>query len=522
MMKGYIKNNQPEKAIDLFNEIINPNQVIINLLFSACAHIGTDQTLNLLKKVSSNIPISFYKNPYILTSLVNALIECDDIKHAQILFEKSTVKTLPLYATMMKGYVINDMASKAIDLFNKIDNDQPNIENNNEKKSNLFPILKTDINEENIGIYICLIKALSQIGILPICQLMVKRIPTFILNYHRIQNALIDMWGKAGCVNEAKRIFEIMSQPDQIGYTAMINCYGLNGMGIQAVELFRKMPKKFINDLTYVCVLNACSHSGLVNIARSIFNDIQNKTEIIFTTYIDCLSRAAAFEESFQLIIEFERNNPPAAPLYMALLSGARNAKNINLSQKVFDRMKNLFADLKHSMISASILLANVYASSGDIEQASNIRIQLHKSGAKKKVGLSLTEIDGIIMQFRAHDQSHPRSSEIYAEGERISKELIEHGHGYDASWIVRPMENDETIESIFCGHSERLAIAANFIDNRKPSRIHITKNLRVCGDCHRATKLIAAIRQCEIIVRDANRIHHFSPNGQCSCQDYF
>ncbi|CAF5024309.1 unnamed protein product, partial [Rotaria sp. Silwood1] len=316
MMKGYIKNNQPEKAIDLFNEIINPNQVIINLLFSACAHIGTDQTLNLLKKVSSNIPISFYKNPYILTSLVNALIECDDIKHAQILFEKSTVKTLPLYATMMKGYVINDMASKAIDLFNKIDNDQPNIENNNEKKSNLFPILKTDINEENIGIYICLIKALSQIGILPICQLMVKRIPTFILNYHRIQNALIDMWGKAGCVNEAKRIFEIMSQPDQIGYTAMINCYGLNGMGIQAVELFRKMPKKFINDLTYVCVLNACSHSGLVNIARSIFNDIQNKTEIIFTTYIDCLSRAAAFEESFQLIIEFERNNPPAAPLY--------------------------------------------------------------------------------------------------------------------------------------------------------------------------------------------------------------
>ncbi|CAF5088131.1 unnamed protein product, partial [Rotaria sp. Silwood1] len=200
-----------------------------------------------------------------------------------------------------------------------------------------------------------------------------------------------------------------------------------------------------------------------------------------------------------------------------ALLSGARNAKNINLSQKVFDRMKNLFADLKHSMISASILLANVYASSGDIEQASNIRIQLHKSGAKKKVGLSLTEIDGIIMQFRAHDQSHPRSSEIYAEGERISKELIEHGHGYDASWIVRPMENDETIESIFCGHSERLAIAANFIDNRKPSRIHITKNLRVCGDCHRATKLIAAIRQCEIIVRDANRIHHFSPNGQCS-----
>ncbi|CAF1535787.1 unnamed protein product, partial [Adineta ricciae] len=51
---------------------------------------------------------------------------------------------------------------------------------------------------------------------------------------------------------------------------------------------------------------------------------------------------------------------------------------------------------------------------------------------------------------------------------------------------------------------------------------IQITKNLRVCGDCHQATKLIAAIRRCHIVVRDANRIHHFDPDGHCSCNDYF
>ncbi|CAF4317950.1 unnamed protein product, partial [Rotaria magnacalcarata] len=44
-----------------------------------------------------------------------------------------------------------------------------------------------------------------------------------------------------------------------------------------------------------------------------------------------------------------------------------------------------------------------------------------------------------------------------------------------------------------------------------------MVKNLRICGNCHRSTKLIAAIRQCEMIVRDANRIHHFYKNGQCS-----
>ncbi|CAF5115099.1 unnamed protein product, partial [Rotaria sp. Silwood1] len=158
----------------------------------------------------------------------------------------------------------------------------------------------------------------------------------------------------------------------------------------------------------------------------------------------------------------------------------------------------------------------------GDIEKAANIRSQLHKTRAKKKIGLSWTVVNGKLFLFRAHEQTHPRSSEIYAEIEKISKELLEHGHEYDGSWITRPLNQDETIASVLCGHSEKLAIAWNFVENPNVSRIQVTKNLRVCGDCHRATKLIAAIRQCEIIVRDANRIHHFYTNGQCSCNDYF
>ena len=69
-------------------------------------------------------------------------------------------------------------------------------------------------------------------------------------------------------------------------------------------------------------------------------------------------------------------------------------------------------------------------------------------------------------------------------ELEKISRELIEHGHEYDSSWITRPLAEDETIESVLCGHSEKLAIAWNFVANADTSFIQITKNLRVCGDC--------------------------------------
>lgn len=66
----------------------------------------------------------------------------------------------------------------------------------------------------------------------------------------------------------------------------LVNCYGLNGMGLQAVELFHQIPLEYIDEVTNICILNACSHSGLIDEARSIFNKIQIKTEKIYTTMV--------------------------------------------------------------------------------------------------------------------------------------------------------------------------------------------------------------------------------------------
>lgn len=81
----------------------------------------------------------------------------------------------------------------------------------------------------------------------------------------------------------------------------------------------------------------------------------------------------------------------------VALLSGARNDKNTQLAQNICDRLKRLFPSTKDSLTAADVLLANTYASSGDIGKASDIRIQLTKSGAKKKIGTSTTVVDGEI-----------------------------------------------------------------------------------------------------------------------------
>ena len=57
-------------------------------------------------------------------------------------------------------------------------------------------------------------------------------------------------------------------------------------MGHDALELYYQMPSEMIVEKTYVCILNACSHSGLVEEARSIFSKIPKKDEWIYTAMV--------------------------------------------------------------------------------------------------------------------------------------------------------------------------------------------------------------------------------------------
>jgi hypothetical protein len=100
---GYIKNNQPKKAIDLFNEIPTPDKFTTTFLFNACAQLGTVEALKIVKKVSKEMPKCFQSDLFLITSLLNALVQCGDVTHAQSLFDNSKKKPLAMYGAMMKG-----------------------------------------------------------------------------------------------------------------------------------------------------------------------------------------------------------------------------------------------------------------------------------------------------------------------------------------------------------------------------------------------------------------------------------
>jgi pentatricopeptide repeat protein len=173
LYSGYVHNDLPNKAIAIFNEIRYPDEVIIIVLFNACAQLATKASLDLVKKVLLEIPKSFHSNPRLLTSLLDALMKCEDVEYAESLFMKSTNKVLPMYGVMMNGH---------------------NKDNNPFKSLHLFSQMKKDGFEGDVIIYLRVIKSLSQIGDYSIGQSFVKQLPDcFRVNNH-IENALIDMW----------------------------------------------------------------------------------------------------------------------------------------------------------------------------------------------------------------------------------------------------------------------------------------------------------------------------------------
>jgi hypothetical protein len=138
----------------------------------------------------------------------------------------------------------------------------------------------------------------------------------------------------------------------------------------------------------------------------------------------------------------------------------------------------------------------------------------------KKQPGHTWIEVNNEVHTFVVDDHDHPRITEIRAELKRLSGQMLDMGYVPDTRFVLHDVEEEDKVFHL-CHHSEKLAIAFGLISTPPGTPLCISKNLRVCADCHTSTKFISKIVGRVIIVRDANHFHHFE-NGHCSCGDYW
>jgi pentatricopeptide repeat protein len=235
---------------------------------------------------------------------------------------------------------------------------------------------------------------------------------------------------------------------------------------------------------------------------------------VLCTCMVDVLGRAGHLEEA-KLLIDSMPVEPDVAT-WGALLGACRSYGNVEFGELAAkERVK-----LEPENASAYVLLSNIYAAAAKWEEVSLVRSMMQERGVRKEPGRSWIEVDNKIHAFVVGDTSHPETKEIYAELSRLTEKIKAEGYLPDTRLVLRDVDEKDK-ELSLCSHSEKLAIAYGLIRTPSSKPVRVKKNLRVCSDCHTATKLISKVTRREIVVRDANRFHHFK-DGLCSCKDYW
>ncbi|KAH6818154.1 Tetratricopeptide repeat superfamily protein [Perilla frutescens var. frutescens] len=422
------------------------------------------------------------------------------VELAEKTFHGMVDKNLVTWNAMISGYVENSRGEDALKLFKKMT--ELEIQGN---PSSLSSVLLACSN-------LSLLKLGKQIH-----QLIFKS-PMYLDT--KVGTSFISMYCKCGVLEDGWKLFMEMQHKDVVTWNAMISGYAQHGVSHKALSLFDEMRKQGTKPdwITFIGVVSACNHAGLVELGIHYFEKMQKDYRIVvkpdhYTCMIDLLGRAGKLDDALHLIkrMPFE----PHSAVYGALLGACRVHKNLEIAEFAATKLLNL----EPSNPFAYVQLANVYAAMKKWESVCRVRKEMKDIKAIKTPGYSWIEIKSVIHEFRSGDRFHPELENIHNKLNELQKKIKLAGYVPDLESVLHDVTEDQK-EQLLLWHNEKLAIALGIINLPVGVPIRVFKNLRVCNDCHLATKYISAVEGREIIVRDTTRFHHFQ-DGKCSCGDY-
>ncbi|MED6223947.1 hypothetical protein PIB30_079137 [Stylosanthes scabra] len=315
--------------------------------------------------------------------------------------------------------------------------------------------------------------------------------------------ALLELGKQCSDLDAAKGVFLGILRKDVVSWTSIIVGSAQHGRAEEALALYDGMVSAGVkpNEVTFVGLMYACSHVGLVGKGRELFRSMVEDHGIRpslqhYTCLLDLLGRSGHLEEAENLV----RTMPvtPDEPTWAALLSACKHHGNAKMAIRIADNLLSL----KPEEPSSYILLSNVYAGASMWENVSKVRKMMMLMDVKKEPGYSCIELGKESYVFYAGETSHPMKDEIAALMRKLDEEMRKRGYVPDTSSVLHDMDQQEKERQLFW-HSERLALAYGLLKSVPGTIIRIVKNLRVCGDCHTVLKIISTITSREIYVRD-------------------
>ncbi|KAK7340709.1 hypothetical protein VNO77_21419 [Canavalia gladiata] len=442
-------------------------------------------------------------NIHVMTTLLDVYAKFGCVSYANSVFGAMPAKNFVSWSAMIACYAKNEKPMKALELFQLM-------------------MLEACDSVPNSVTMVSVLQACAGLAALELGKLIhgyiLRRGLDSILP---VLSALITMYGRCGEILMGQRVFDKMKNRDVVSWNSLISIYSMHGFGKKAIQIFESMIHQGVSPsyISFITVLGACSHAGLVEEGKILFQSMLSKYSIHpgmehYACMVDLLGRANRLDEAIKLIedMHFE----PGPIVWGSLLGSCRIHCNVELAE----RAGTMLFELEPRNAGNYVLLADIYAEAKMWSEAKSVMKLLEARGLQKLPGCSWIEVKRKIYSFVSVDEYNPQIEELHALLIKLSTEMKEQGYVPQTNVVLYNLDEEEK-ERIVLGHSEKLAVAFGLINTAKGDTIRITKNLRLCEDCHAVTKFISKFANREILVRDVNRIHHFR-DGVCSCGDYW
>ncbi|KAK8640094.1 hypothetical protein V6N13_138456 [Hibiscus sabdariffa] len=526
MLACYVQNSEMETAWSFFNSMPVKDTASWNTMISGFAQNGA---MGKAKELFLAMPV---KNSVTWSAMVSGFVECGALELAEEFFESAAEKSVVTWTAMISGYMKFRKIEKAERLFR----DMPvknlvtwnamiagYVENcRAEDGLKLFRIMLRNGIRPNHSSLSSVLLGCSELSALQlgkqVHQLVCK---SSLRDDTTASTSLISMYCKCGVLEDAWKLFLETNRKDVVSWNAMISGYAQHGAGERALHLFEQMTSEGIKPdwITFVAVLSACNHTGMVDTGTRYFDSMVKNYGIEprpdhYSCMVDLLGRAGKLIEAVDLIKKMPFK--PHSAIFGTLLGACRIHKNLEIAEFAAQNLLNL----DPNSAAGYVQLANVYAATNKWDHVARVRRSMKDNKVIKTPGYSWIEINSTVHEFRSGDRVHPELESIHEKLNELEKKMKLAGYVPDLEFALHDV-GEEQKEQLLLRHSEKLAIAFGLIKIPYGTPIRVFKNLRVCGDCHRAIKYISATERREIIVRDTVRFHHFK-DGCCSCGDYW
>jgi pentatricopeptide repeat protein len=412
MIAAYIEAGDVESAEKLFETMPEKNAYTLVEMVSGYSARGD---MDSAKRVFEIALANGAANMVVCTAMISGYAKTGKADDARAVFDGMRERDVATWNVMIGVYSGAGRAAEAVDLFKVM------------LESRASP--KVEPNHTTISVAAA---ACAQCG-LPTqaswIQDYVDSCRTMLLNNHTVA-ALVDMHSKCGNIEKALDLFCRWTQRDLICYSSMISALGMHGRGKDAISVFNELlDDGFDPDgICFVSVLNACSHTGLLDEGRRYFQMMKDEYHIIPTVehylcVVDLLGRAGCIDEAYQMINhEMPTDFQQHAGIWGALLSACRTYSNVEIGEVA---ASHLFK-LEPNNMGNYVLLSNIYAKAEKWDGVQKVRTLMRRQGIQKPPGWSQVDAEGSLREFitsELHDNVLEPVMEI------LNWELKDHGY---------------------------------------------------------------------------------------------